>query len=87
MVCSVLRVGVVGGFLCQVCVCLFWVVAGFVGRERDVGHCACVQGVLRGWRSRCCLGGWVCGQIKRCLSVCIWARSVERLAVSVLSKW
>jgi hypothetical protein len=41
------------------CVGLFWVVAGFVGRERDVGQCACEQGVLRGWRSRCCLGGSV----------------------------
>ncbi len=47
------------GVVCQMCVCLFWVVAGFVGRGRDVGHCACVQGVLRGWRSRCCLGGSV----------------------------
>ncbi len=38
------------------------VVVGFVGRERDVCQCACEQGVLRGWRSRYCLGGsavWV----------------------------
>ena len=32
-------------------------------------------------------GGWVRGQRKRCLSVCMWARSVERVSVSVLSKW
>jgi hypothetical protein len=47
------------GVVCQMCVGLFWVVAGFVGRERDVGQCACEQGVLRGWRSQCCLGGSV----------------------------
>ncbi len=44
------------GVVCQMCVCWFWVVAGCVGRERGVGQCAFGQGgVLRGWRSRCCL--------------------------------
>ncbi len=47
------------GDVCQMCVSLYWVVAGFVGRERGVCQCACEQGVLRGWRSRCCLGGSV----------------------------
>ncbi len=49
------------GVVCQMCVGLFWVVTGFVARERDVGQCACEQGVLRGWRSWFCLDGSVVG--------------------------
>ena len=37
---------------CQMCVFWCWVVAGFVGRERDVCQCACEQGVLRCGQSR-----------------------------------
>jgi hypothetical protein len=47
------------GIVCQMCLGLFWVVVGCVGRERDDCQCACEQGVLRGWRSWCCLGGSV----------------------------
>ena len=47
------------GLVCQMCVGLFWLVVGFVGRERGVCQCACGQGVLRGWRSLCCLSGSV----------------------------
>jgi hypothetical protein len=47
------------GVVCQMCVGLLWVVAGFVGRERGVCHCASGQEVLRGWRSLCCLSGSV----------------------------
>ncbi len=52
-VCSA-RVG--DGVVCQMCVCVFWVVAGCVGIEKNVGQCAFGQGVVRGWRSRCWLG-------------------------------
>ncbi len=33
------------GVVCQMCVGLFWVVGGVVGRKRGVGQCACGQGV------------------------------------------
>ncbi len=73
----VVLVGVCASFVCSV---EFGWVEVCSARECDGVVCQICVLVLG--------GGWVRGQRKRCRSLCIWARrSVERLAVSVLSRW